>query len=356
MGADDVSIGPGSFLRQALIVIGIATLAFVALWILGQAVNVLLLVFSGVLLAVLLRGLTDVLKRVAPLPDKAALATVILTLLLLSAVGIWLTGPSVAAQIDQLTEDLPKAIQQVTGWIQQYEWSQALISQAPSVGQLAGSGGNMLSQMTGIFSSTLNTFGNFVLLLFLGLFFAAEPGLYMDGFIRLMPRDKRARTREVLRALEHTLRWWLTARILSMTIIGVATTIGLWVLGVPLAFILGLLTGLLTFVPIIGATLAALPPLLLAYTVSPTTALYVLILYLVIQLLESNLITPLIQEKAVNLAPVLTLTTQVLMGILFGVVAIALATPLTAVITVLVKMLYVEDILGDPVGIKKTGS
>lgn len=130
-----------------------------------------------------------------------------------------------------------------------------------------------------------------------------------------------------------------------MILIGSLTTAGLWLLDVPLALTFGVLSALFTFIPNIGPPLAILPAILLALTLSPTRALYVLLLYLVIQTVESYLLTPLLQQRVVSLPPALTISAQILMAVLLGGLGLALATPLTAVSLVLVKMLYVEDVL-----------
>jgi predicted PurR-regulated permease PerM len=135
----------------------------------------------------------------------------------------------------------------------------------------------------------------------------------------------------------------------SMIVVGLLTAVGLWALGMPLALTLGLLAALLTFIPNLGPTLAVVPAALLALLQSPTKSLYVILLYLVIQAVESYLLIPLVQRQAVSLPPALTITAQVLLGILVGGFGLVLATPLTAAVMVLVRMLYIEDALGDSV-------
>ena len=153
----------------------------------------------------------------------------------------------------------------------------------------------------------------------------------------------RGSLREVLAAVGSTLRWWLWGKLLGMLVIGVLTTLGLWRLGVPLALTLGLLAALLTFIPNIGPILAVIPAALLD---SPAKALYVLGLYLPIQTVESYLITPLVQRLTISMPSALTITAQLVLGVLLGAMGVVLATPLTAAAVVLMKMLYVEDALG----------
>jgi predicted PurR-regulated permease PerM len=143
------------------------------------------------------------------------------------------------------------------------------------------------------------------------------------------------------------LSWWLIGKGASMLFIGVLTWIGLSIIGVPLALTLGLIAGLFSFVPNFGPILSAVPAILLAFIDSPTKALYVLILFVAVQLIESNLVTPLIERRTVELPPVLTIFAQLALTILVGAVGLILATPILAVVMVLVQTIYIQDILGD---------
>jgi predicted PurR-regulated permease PerM len=215
------------------------------------------------------------------------------------------------------------------------------------VNEVVSSQQDLLSQVTGLFSRTLNAITNFVLILFIGLYLAVTPDLYVGGLVGLVPVGRRSRARQVIQAAGHTLRWWLVGRIFSMIVIGVLSVLGLWLIGVPLALVLGLLAGLLGFIPILGPILALVPPLLLALSNSPQQALYVVLLYGGIQIVESYFLTPMVQQRAVSLPPVLTISSQLILGLLFGFMGIAMAPPLAAMGMVLVQMLYVEDTLGD---------
>jgi predicted PurR-regulated permease PerM len=140
---------------------------------------------------------------------------------------------------------------------------------------------------------------------------------------------------------------WLVGRMFAMLMVGGITTLGLWLLHVPLALALGLLAALGELVPNIGPLLAFVPAILLAFTDSPSHALAVGGLYLAVQGFESYVLTPLVEKRAVSLPPALTVTAQVLLGLLAGGLGLVLAAPLTAVAMVLVQRLYIEDMLGD---------
>jgi predicted PurR-regulated permease PerM len=188
---------------------------------------------------------------------------------------------------------------------------------------------------------------NFVMVAFIGLYLAIDPGIYRRGLLSLVPLDRRARAAEILAAVGEALRGWLLGQVFAMLVVGVLATIGLWLLGIPLALALGLLAALLGFIPYLGPLAAAVPAVLLALLAGPQQALQVALLYVGIQLLEGYFLTPLVQQRAVHLPPALTISAMVVMGGLLGGLGLALAVPLTAAAIVLVQKLYVEDVLGD---------
>jgi predicted PurR-regulated permease PerM len=190
---------------------------------------------------------------------------------------------------------------------------------------------------------------NLLIVLLIGFYLALNPKLYVDSVVTLFPRQARSRAREILSALGRALRWWLIGRIAAMATVGVLTALGLWIVGMPLVLALGLIAGVFSFVPFIGPVASAVPAILIALVQSPWEVAYVICVYAVVQLLEGNFITPVIQKRVVLLPPAALLAAQLLMGVLFGLVGLVFATPLAVVLIVLVQMLYVEDVLGDRV-------
>ncbi len=188
------------------------------------------------------------------------------------------------------------------------------------------------------------------MILFLGIVFALGPATYLAGVVRLVPIARRDRAREILRRLGSTLRWWLFGRLISMVVIGVLTGIGLSLLGVPLAIVLALLAALLSFILNIGPILAAVPAVLLGFLQSPAQALYVGLLYLGVQIVETYVLAPFIDRKTIYLPPALTVLAQLTMAVFAGLLGVALATPILAIGVVLVRAVYVEDVLGDTIG------
>jgi predicted PurR-regulated permease PerM len=205
--------------------------------------------------------------------------------------------------------------------------------------------------VAGIFSGVVGAITNLVLVLFVGLYLAFAPRLYVDGFVRLLPAGSRGRVHDVLEVLGRVLRRWLLGRLSVMAVNGTLTALGLWFLGIPLPAMLGLLTGLLNFIPNLGPLLAAVPAVLLALLQGPQEVLWVVVLYLIIQNLDGFVFTPLVQQRTVSLPLVIIITAQVLFGLLLGSLGLLFATPLAAVILVLVKMLYLQDVLSESITI-----
>lgn len=337
------------FARRALAAMCIAAGVALVLLLLWYVVEVLLLVFAAVLLAVFLRGLSDLLSKRSNLSAGWSLAIVTLTIVAVLAGTMWLLTPRISAQVDQFSEYLPRAVGQLETRISQYGWGRRMIAEVPNLADVMAGRGGVLARATGVFSGVLGGIVNVLIVLSIGLYLAAEPRLYSNGLVRLVPVRQRPRAREVLDALSHTLWRWLVGRAILMLLNGVLTAFGLWLLGVPLALTLGILAGVMNFVPNIGPVIAGVPAVLIALMQSPQQALYVLILYVVLQSVDGYVLTPLVQRRTVELPPVLTITAQVLLGVLLGTLGLLFATPLTAAALVLVKMLYVEDVLGDPV-------
>jgi predicted PurR-regulated permease PerM len=208
---------------------------------------------------------------------------------------------------------------------------------------------SVASRLFGFVPAVFGVLTNILFVVIFGIFLAANPKLYQRGLLQLFPQSKRERVQEVLNALGHTLRGWLLAQLVSMVVIGVLVALGLWWLGMPFVLSLAFIAFLLEFIPTVGSFLSAAPAVLIAFTQSPTMALWVLLFYLVVQTVEGNLLMPLIQQRVVHLPPALTLLTILIMGTLFGFLGLLVATPLLAVILVLVKMLYLEDTLGQKI-------
>ena len=337
------------FVNRILTAVAIFIAALLLIFLLYYSIDIILLLFASVLLAIFLRGLGDWSSRYTKLSQGWSVLLVSVTLLVILGGAIALLAPSVAEQVKHLRDELPKSAQNVSEYISQFGWGKAIIDQLPGVNEITNNINttSVLSSVSGFFSTTAGAVANFFIVILLAVYLASEPETYISGFVKLFPIKRRTRVREILAETGDTLSWWLIGKFGSMLVIGVMTWIGLYFLGVPLSLTLGLIAGLLSFIPNFGPILSAIPAILLAFIESPTKAIYVLILYIVVQLIESNLITPMIERETVELPPALTIIAQLALGVLIGGLGLVLATPLLAVIMVLVQMIYIQDILGD---------
>jgi predicted PurR-regulated permease PerM len=312
------------------------------LFVLAYTAQVFLLVFAGVLLAISLRTISDLVSRYTPVAGGWSLALVVVLLLTVSGVGAWLLGEHIGTEVNGILQKLPESFQQVESSLKQHEWGRVILHQAGKSGSLASDIGAIVAQASGSVSTLLGAFAGLLVVLFIALYVAVEPGTYINGFMRLVPANNRDRARDLISAIGETLRWWIVGRVTAMVVVGGATALGLWFLGVQFPVSLGLLAAILGFVPYIGPLVAAIPAVLLALLTSQMQAVHVVLLYLGVQLLESYFLTPLVQKRAISLPPALTLTAQMLMGVLVGTLGVMLAAPLTATVLTVIKTLNGE--------------
>ena len=200
-------------------------------------------------------------------------------------------------------------------------------------------------------SSTLAAIGGFLIILFLSIYIGADPELYHRGIMLMFPRAARQRAGEVLSAMANVLRRWLVTQLIAMAAIGTVTTIVLLILRVKAAFALGILAGLFEFIPTVGPILSALPAIAMGFLDSPQKALYVALAFWGIQFAENHLLIPLLMKGGVDVPPALTILAQALMALVFGFLGLMCAVPLTAATMVAIKMLYVEDVVGERVAV-----
>ncbi|MGZ9045229.1 MAG: AI-2E family transporter [Telluria sp.] len=348
-GQQRAEAGERKFLHRVALVDGLGLVFILVLAALWFAADALLLIFACILFALLLYDASRRLASKLPISRQVALGIVVLVLLAIIGGGGWLMAPSVSEQADKMGAMVPRSLEQLQKSLERYSFLKSIVGEMPSADQMRETISSMLPRAGLFFSGVLGAMGNVLIITFVGIYFAASPYVYINGIVTLVPKSKRARAREVLDEIGATLSRWLFGKVCSMLLVGAATAIGLSLLGVPLAMTLGIIAGLLDFIPYLGPLMAGVPGVLIALTISPELAMYTVGLFVFIQLAEGYLLQPLVEKKTVALPPALTITMQVLLGALFGLAGVALATPLTAVLAVLVSMLYVQDVLGDNV-------
>jgi predicted PurR-regulated permease PerM len=329
------------FVRRVLIVLGLATIFFLV-W---QLRILLLMLFGAIVVASIFRAIADLLCKYARLSNAVATGLSILLILGSIAALIALFGQQVGHQVQGLRETLPDAWRDLEarigdmGLSDQMDRLMASIT-TPGGGSLSGFGRTLLSIGSGL--------ADLLVVIFAGIYLATQPNFYRIGAIKLVPPTRRKIAAEAMLESERALRLWLKGQAIAMVVVGLLTGIGLWALGMPSALALGLLAGLLEFIPFAGPIIAAVPAILIALAVSPELALWVTLLYVAIQQFEGNLLTPLVQQYAVDLPGAVLLFSLIGFGTLFGTLGVILAAPLAVVMMVLVKRLYVIETLDTP--------
>jgi predicted PurR-regulated permease PerM len=320
-----------------LIVLGLAALFFLA-W---QLRTLLLMLFGAVVIATIFRAIADNIARLTRLPSWASTGLSILIVIGVVAALVAIFGAHVAAQFETLRVKLPEAWRVFEAWVGDFGLGNQLKALAASISTPGGNPAN--------FGRTLMSIGggiaDFIVVIFAGIYLATQPNFYLTGAIKLVPPARRELAAEAMMESERALRLWLRGQAIAMVVVGLLTGVGLWLLGMPSALALGLLAGLLEFIPFAGPILAAIPAVLLGLAVSPEVALWVALLYLAIQQFEGNVLTPLVQQYAVDLPGVVLLFSLIGFGALFGTLGVILAAPLAVVTMVLVKRLYVIETL-----------
>jgi predicted PurR-regulated permease PerM len=326
--------------------IGAATVLLVLLlWTAGE---LLLVVFAGVLLAIGWAGLARLLSERLPIGQPVAVLVAVGVTLSFFALVVGLSGPGLADQAQQLGERIPEVVE----GLRENPWMQRIEQLEPTSDGAFQQ--KVIARRGGAFSTALGALSNLVIILAIGVYGALQPHHYTQAAIALVPPGRRKRATEVLDRCTQTLRWWIAGRLASMSVVGVLTAAALAIAGIPLALVLGLIAGLLAFIPYVGPLLSAVPAILVGLGQSAGSALIVAGIFAGVQTVESYVITPLIDQRAVSIPPAALLTAQLIAGVLFGLLGVLLATPLAVTATVLVRLLYVEDVLGDAPGSEPT--
>jgi predicted PurR-regulated permease PerM len=338
-----VRAGSSAYTKQVLIAAAVATAAVLLVLAVWMVSRVLLLIFGGVLLAVLLRGLGDLLSRSTRVPEGWSVVIAALGLGAVFGWGGWYLSGEIAGQFDELGRSLTQMWQQAQTELQKYSWGRDTLSvlaeyhlSADNVGAL----GRIVAGVAGALSGL-------VLSVIVGLYVAADPDLYRRGVLRLVPMSYRLRAAEILHDLHEVLRRWLLGTLLLMIVVGAAVALGLYLIGIPLALALGIIMFVLEFIPYLGPILAAVPAVLIASTLGTQEMLFVVLLYWGVQSVEGYVLSPLVFQRSVDVPPMLTISAQVVLGTVLGVLGVVFATPLTACALVLFNRVYVEDVLGD---------
>lgn len=369
--------------RDILRAVAIVAGFYIALQLLWVGRSVILLTFLGVLFGLALTAGVDWLERRRIPRGLGAILLVLAFFGILGGLGA-VTAPSITGQLRELKTQLPQAINKIQSWVRERQEgvSQVLKQVAPDA---AGSGqgaeqaenpkdspkpkpgeqeqdesekpgGGLADQLGGVgrfafgfFSSTMAALAGFILILFVAIFVAVDASTYHKGLMHLFPHRARRRAGEVLSSTATMLRRWLLTQFVAMIAVGALTGTVLLLLDVKAALGLGIIAGILEFIPIAGPIIAAVPGIAMSFLDGPEKAVYVTLAYIAIQQVEANLITPLLMKRGLELPPVLTITAQGVLSLVFGFIGLLVAVPMLAATIVPIKMLYVRDVVGDQV-------
>jgi predicted PurR-regulated permease PerM len=338
---------PAAPKRTMYIGIGLVFVLIVGGYFIYQLGAVVLTFLLTILLSIIFSAPVNYLAR-RGLPRVWGVLAVIAALL-----GVlWLLGlalaPAIEEQSRQLAEAFPALLEEALALAHQVQSFFGLgnpIRLNPeslsSVGRefLTGSA---VSAAAGV-GLTVATVASLGLVVFIStVYLVIQPEPWVDGFVSLFPAGWRQRVREVLEMMYHTVQRWFIGQLAAMTFIGIFWAIALSIIGIPFALLLGIFSGLISFIPYVGATISVIVPVILALISNPITAVWVILAFIIIQQIEGNILQPIVMSQAVNLHPALVVFALLIMGTLFGLVGIFLAVPLVAALQVLVRELWVQ--------------
>jgi predicted PurR-regulated permease PerM len=360
-------------LAWAISVGGIGVVGFAALLLFTwHFAATLFLIFAGMLLGVALNAMTNMLGRVVSLTHSLRLTIVCLVLAGLLSGVVVLGGATIAQQATALSGTIKSQLVNVKAFLEKNgidtsyfdlgnaaapptDSSTPAISGAPtthnlpSAGAIASSGGAIVSQTLKLLLGTVSAVGNFFIVLFLGLTFAAQPGVYRTGLLFMAPVRHRARATVIVDRIGETLERWLIAQIITMFAVFLVTWIGLAIIGIQSSFILGIQAGLLAFIPTVGALIGGLIVVLASLASGWVAAASAFVLFLGVHALESYILTPIIQRHALDIPPATLFAFQILLGVVFGIWGLALALPLMAIVKVMIDYFKADETAADAV-------
>ncbi len=366
-GSADNHLQARNDLAWAISVGGIAVVAFASLLIFAwYFAATLFLIFAGILLGVALNALANILGHLVRLPHSLRLMIVCLALAGLLSGVVFLGGATIAQQAAALSDTIKSQLVSVktflerngidTSYFDLPNQANATAASAsattpgvapahnlPSASALASSGGAIISQTLKLLLGMVSAVGNFFIVLFLGLAFAAQPGVYRKGLLYMAPARHRARATIIFDQISDTLERWLIAQLITMAAVFAVTWIGLAIIGIQSSFILGIQAGLLAFIPTIGALIAGLIVVLASFASGWVAVASAFALLLGVHALESYILTPIIQRQALDIPPATIFAFQILLGVVFGIWGISLALPLMATIKVLIDHFKADE-------------
>ncbi len=300
------------------------------------ASDVMFLLLAAILWGVVLNRLSSWLSEKGGLPYKAALGIWLLVIISLMIVLVWFGQHTISEQAKVAIEGSQKTIDKIQEYYAQSDTAKKVGDALPA----QTGGGQLWQTVTRFLASSFGVVGNALFIFVVGIFFAVDPFQYRNGAVRFFPQSRRKAAEDFLNSAGDALFHWTLGQSFAMLVIAIMTTVSLMVLQVPGAIFLGLFAGLISFIPTVGAILAIVPAILLSLQQGTSTALMVIAIYTVIQLVESNFLTPMVQQRQINLAPAVLITAQLFAALVFGFLGLAMIAPLLAVVVVFLEDFY----------------
>lgn len=328
-----------SYQKKAWIKGGIYALIVIIILLFKATFSVFLLILAGALIAIFFLGLSGLICRKTKWKHGICLTIAVIGTLFLVIGMFWLMGAKIQAQVAELRETLPATIENAKDQLSQSSIGKKIVEKASSPQTIE----KAKSLASTFFKSTFGVFGDIYVILFLGIFFTVSPGVYKKGIVQLIPQKGQKKGGEIVNKLGDNLKKWLKGKFFAMFAVFILTSIGLLILGIPLWLVLAIIAGLLNFIPNFGPLIAMIPAVLVALMQGPTTAAIVAGMYILIQVVESNFITPMVQQKLISIPPALIISAQLLISPLTGGWGLVLATPLMLIIMILVQELYIKE-------------
>jgi predicted PurR-regulated permease PerM len=328
-----------TYIQKVWQTVAVVALLVVVILIARVAFNVLLMVLAGVLISVYFHGLGDMIERRTKWNRRLCMTISVGGSFAILGVLFWIMGTKISNQVAVLSDTLPHTISNAKIKMNETSIGRKILEDLSD-----DNSDTLMTTAKSFFNTSFGVLGNIYIILFLAIFFTSNPNLYKNGMIKLVPESRKPLAHQVIDRISFALKGWLKGMMLSMVLVFILLSIGLGIMSIPVALVLALLTGLLKLIPNFGSLAAMIPGVLLALTISTNTAIIVALIYIVTQTVVSNIVTPIIQKKMINLPPALTILAQVLMGTLSGVLGIILAVPLLAIVMILVDELYVKKI------------
>jgi predicted PurR-regulated permease PerM len=329
-----------TFQQKVWMVCGIAALFVILIWFFIATFNVFLLILAGALIALFFHGFAAFIQRKLLLSHKVSLLISVISTFVIIGLVFWFMGARIQEQVTELAKTLPETISNAKSHLSTSALGKKFVERFSSE-EAYNKGYAFVGKF---FNSTFGVFTDIYIVLFVGLFFTAAPKTYINGFLMLIPPAAKGQAKCTIERIGFTLTKWLKGQIFAMVIVALLKGVALTILNVPMAIALALIAGILNFIPNFGSLISMFPAILIALTQGINKAIIVTVVYLLIQIFQGNLIAPSIHQKLIKMPAAIVIIAQLFIGLFSGVWGLILATPIVAILIVVIQETYVKRI------------